>query len=559
MDSSTTLYIYTRVSTSSQEEEGTSLDVQKSLGIQKSKDLGFKYQLFNEGGQSSSHDDLYNRPVLTELLTKVDKGEIKHLFVYNTDRLSRNKVTWNTIRLKLIKNGVKLYTPTGIFDSSSPTDDLLLGILSEISSYDNLLRTERTRLGKFNKIKQGFWMGGPPPFGYSVIDKKLVVNQDESKWVKFIFEQFVSRKSVRQIKNELLLNGVKTRRNNSVWSLGSIEKLLTNTHYIGFYEVTDKKSGETVKTECEPIVSKELRDRVEELKRTRGERRVKEPNQKYFHLLRDFLVCGCCGSRMSGVKVRSTQRQVYYCPRKGRNWVNEHTDRLKNCSNSGFIKEDMTDELVWNTVIEVLTKSNQFKHETKLQVLGDKVSYRKSKQNLEKLLKDIKRIDGEIREYKDIKRQSVNQIDVLKKFGTEKDIESQRNIINNIEQTITDTEYKKQSILNQVSQLEDTISWVDWLSEYKNKLKNLRELTIEDRHSVLSRVLNNIVVNRIDPRTSELQINFKLPYVDDEFVWNDDTDKSKGYIIKDGRNDRKVVLTDEKKFKRNQRHTEEFV
>ena len=66
-----TLHIYTRVSTSTQEEEGTSLDTQKELGIECAKKLKFKHRVWNEGGQSSAADDLVNRPVLTKLLTKV--------------------------------------------------------------------------------------------------------------------------------------------------------------------------------------------------------------------------------------------------------------------------------------------------------------------------------------------------------------------------------------------------------------------------------------------------------------------------------------------------------
>ena len=95
-----TLHIYTRVSTTAQEEGGTSLETQKELGIKRAKSLGFKHRVWNEGGQSSSHDDLENRPVLVELLSLIDEGEVKHLYVFNTDRLSRNQKTWGMIRYK---------------------------------------------------------------------------------------------------------------------------------------------------------------------------------------------------------------------------------------------------------------------------------------------------------------------------------------------------------------------------------------------------------------------------------------------------------------------------
>ena len=64
------LHIYTRVSSTAQEEDGTSLDNQKNLGIKKSEILGMSYKVWDEGGQSSFHDDLDNRPVLVELLTE---------------------------------------------------------------------------------------------------------------------------------------------------------------------------------------------------------------------------------------------------------------------------------------------------------------------------------------------------------------------------------------------------------------------------------------------------------------------------------------------------------
>ena len=185
-----TLHIYTRVSTTTQEEEGTSLETQLEEGVKRSKKLEFKHKLWNEGGKSSSKDDLLNRPVLLNLLQEIDEGNVKHLYVWNTDRLSRNIQTWGMIRFKLIKNDVRLHTPTGEQQLSDPQTNLMLGIMSEFSQYDNQLRTERFRLGKIKKIKEGGWMGGPPPFGYKIVESRLVPHEEEQKWVKTIFESF---------------------------------------------------------------------------------------------------------------------------------------------------------------------------------------------------------------------------------------------------------------------------------------------------------------------------------------------------------------------------------
>ena len=94
-----TLHIYTRVSTRIQDTDGTSLDTQKKIGITKSEEMGFGHKIWNEGGASSHHEDLENRPVLMKLLSEVESGSVKHLFVFNNDRLSRNEITQQTIRI----------------------------------------------------------------------------------------------------------------------------------------------------------------------------------------------------------------------------------------------------------------------------------------------------------------------------------------------------------------------------------------------------------------------------------------------------------------------------
>ena len=171
------LHIYMRVSTVAQ-ESATSIDTQKELGIAQAKALKCGYQVWNEGGQSSSGDDLSNRPILISLLEEIEKGNVSKLFVFNTDRLSRNEETWSAIRLKLVKNNVALYTHSGNFSLDNPMDKLMLTLMSGISAYDNSIRAERSRLGKLKKVKQGGWLGGPPPFGYSIEESKLIENKD---------------------------------------------------------------------------------------------------------------------------------------------------------------------------------------------------------------------------------------------------------------------------------------------------------------------------------------------------------------------------------------------
>ena len=537
------LHIYTRVSTSVQETDNTSIGTQKEGGIRRSQELNLQHKIWNEGGQSSNKDDLTNRPVLSKLLEEVIGGRIKHLYVFNTDRLSRNEQTWFFIKLTLLKNDVKLYTATQNYNFDNPTDRLLLGILSEVSSYDNYLRTERSRLGKFKRIKQGFWMGGPAPFGYMVVEKKLVPNKDESKWVKFIYESYKSGKTIRAIKNDLLKNGVLTRRGNSVWTLGSIEKLLTNSHYGGFYLVKDHKTDEVIRVECPSILTSTLLHEVQVLKKSRTRQtRISESNQKNFYLLKEFLFCGQCGARYSGRIYPTQYRSIYYCPRNERNYVNEQSGKTQKCLNRRYLKIDETNNLVWDTVVEVMSKSHLFKEEVKNQVLGSNASLDAQKDEIKKLKSRLKKNETEIR---DVTNSIVNlETDQILKRRSSSDVTK---IIENVEKVRQKLERDRELISQQIYSLENRASWIDWINEFGIRITKMSDFSEEEKSKFLKGVIEKIEVQTIDTQKHELKFNFRLPYVGDALVQNKDQKSLAKFKVKNGRTGLKVPLESPKK------------
>jgi site-specific DNA recombinase len=228
------LYIYSRVSSSIQ-EEGSSIRTQQEIGIELAKKLDMDYEIHNEGGMSSSKDTLDNRPVILNLLRLMDEKIVKNLYVWNTDRLSRNQITWYTIRQNMVKNNVILYTSNGKHTTTDFMENMILGILSEVSQYDNKVRTERSRLGKIEVVKLNYWRGGDTPFGYKLESdgkgNKLVENKNESKWIQYIYAEYSMGKALKDIKSHLERNQIKTRRENEKWSMGSLQVILKNQTY----------------------------------------------------------------------------------------------------------------------------------------------------------------------------------------------------------------------------------------------------------------------------------------------------------------------------------------
>ncbi len=532
------LHIYIRVSTKEQKDNNTSLETQRVIGEDLSKSLGMKYKVWDEGSQSSFKDDLDNRPILLELLTNVDKGKVSNLYVWNTDRLSRNQKVWGLIRYKLTQNNVKLYvgSDSNPIDLTDPMDSLLVGLLSEISSYDNKIRMERFRLGRINRVKNGFWYGGPTPFGYMTKDKRLVPNEEESKWVNFIFDEYNKGQSVNWIRKRLFENGVKSRRGNINWSNGSIERLFKNSHYSGYYKMKDSKSGEVIEVKCSPIVPMNLINSVKKKREERsyrfGNGRVGLSNSKRDYLLKGLLECGFCGSKFGGTTSKVVTLSHYYCLRKMNNFkLNENDSRFKECKKRrrSLVVEDC-DELVWNRVIDVIENSVLFKEEEKKRILKDN-SFSQNNEEIKKLEVREKKLEKELKFVRDTELKI--ESDILLKKRDKKDCEILLNDIDNEKNRINES---LESIRNLIKGSNEKNDWIDWVNEFGKNIKKIRnEMDLDIKKKFLNGLVDRIIVNYIDKNTHNLRVFFKIPYISDSLVWKDINNKKLGYEIVKGK------------------------
>ena len=146
-----------RVSSKPQETDGTSLSVQKEIGIRVGKSLGLQPIVFDEGVQSSFNVEINQRPILVELLDEITKKNINKVWVLNTDRLGRYSNSWYSILRVFLEYRVQLYIGESnkTYDLNNSVDKLTIGVLSLISQYDNELRRMRSVLGKRNSLRNG--------------------------------------------------------------------------------------------------------------------------------------------------------------------------------------------------------------------------------------------------------------------------------------------------------------------------------------------------------------------------------------------------------------------
>jgi DNA invertase Pin-like site-specific DNA recombinase len=465
------------------------------------------------------------------------RGEVKHLWVYDQSRLSRNDQVASIFRYECNKQGVTLYTKDGQFNLSNPQDKLMKVILDGMGEFENSIRAERARLGKLNRAREGFWFGGPPPFGYKILDKKLVLNKDESTWVKKIFTETSKGASTLDVKKLLDSNGVLPRRRANTWSIGSIQSLLKNTHYKGLYQYHDKKSDEKIEIECPAIVDITTWTAVQKLKARKTSRVSQQNRTKQFYLLRDLMVCGHCGRSMSARRKVSKNEQLYYCPNKERDWVENGGSKTpwkrgEGCGMSRSLNIPETDKLVWDSVIDVHKKSSILKEEVKWKILEE------SGAPLAKSEAELKTIERQIKHQQKVLVQTKeSQAELLLNHTTGKikaEIYNLALVRSNEE--IHNLEVKIANLQLQLKGGNESRKWVNWLQDFGQFLDRKKELGEEEKKQYLTGLIEVIKVKYDEKKNlHELSIQFQLPIVGDGIQWKNLANKKEGYKIKKGK------------------------
>lgn len=536
---SQTLHIYMRVSTVAQEDFGTSLESQERLGVERARSLGFEYKVWNEGGRSSNHEDIAERPKLASLINDVIAGKVKHIFVYDQSRLSRNDNVSSYIRYHCNKNGVRLYTKDGTIDFGNATDKFQNQILDAVAQLDNALRADRTRQGKLHRVKQNQWHGGSPVFGYKLEAKKLVIDPAEALAVKSIFKRYAAGDSVAEISKYLSKTGVQPRRRGQ-WSLGSLNMILQNTHYLGYYSYRDKKSEEEVRVSCSPIITSTLWTDVQNRRKQTLMKKGQLNRTRHFYLLRDLMYCGFCEAPIAARTKAAKNEHLYYCPSKERKWKKGVVPTVKHskkdgCGFSRSMNIDLADKLVWDVVADVHANSSLLKEEVKNRLVGGFVSpdsgyeatQKKNEKSIKVAEKELKRADD-----------AITELEVEHRLG-QTDSKRYPEIMRRLLEQRTAIQARIESFRESVKNEAQERKWVDWVKAFGDEVKLKSNLSQEDRRNYLRGMIERIDVWFVpEANQHKLQIKFIKPIVGDGISPR----KPKGYSLRKGSTAKAIVV-----------------
>jgi DNA invertase Pin-like site-specific DNA recombinase len=203
--------VYTRKSSEEGLEQGfNSLHAQREaceafIKSQQGEGWRLVKTAYDDGGLSGG---TMERPGLQLLLDDIRRGLIDVIVVYKVDRLTRSLADFAKMVEIFDAQGVSFVAVTQQFNTTTSVDRLTLNVLLSFAQFEREVTGERIR-DKFAASKRkGMWMGGVPPLGYDVHDRRLVVNPAEATTVRQIFERYLELASVRLLKHDLDRRGV---------------------------------------------------------------------------------------------------------------------------------------------------------------------------------------------------------------------------------------------------------------------------------------------------------------------------------------------------------------
>lgn len=263
------------------------------------------------------------RQGLTEMKRMIEEDPtITHLFVYEISRISRraevvfsirNYCQEKHIQIIICKPSIMVFKEDWTLDENA---NLMFSIFSAMAENEGFIRKERFARGKKNAANLGKRTGGLLPFGYTVDEDNMIIeNKEESKILREIYADMASGKySVKKLWNEYKEQGFEMK-------YGTFFRMLKYSPYIGIMPKRHK-----LKKKMPIILDKELFDKVQKVMAENVTNKSKESKHNY--LGNKLVLCPHCGRHLT------INKSTYKC--------------FCNGEESPYIKTSVMDGILWN-------------------------------------------------------------------------------------------------------------------------------------------------------------------------------------------------------------------
>ena len=371
------VYIYTRVSTAMQ-IDGYSLDAQKSrmkaFAEFNDYEIVGEYEDAGKSGKSIEGRLEFNR-MMEDI--KSGKDGVSYVLVFKLSRFGRNAADVLSTLQVMQDFGVNLICVEDGIDSSKDAGKLMISVLSAVAEIERENIRVQTMEGRIQKAREGKWNGGFAPYGYSLEKGRLLINEEEAKAIRVVFDQYVhtdmgANGLAKYLENHGIHKIQRQNGKNPLFDASLIRRILKNPVYCGKiaygrrrtekvhgtrndYKLVEQDNYLLVDGLHEGIVTEELwhEAQVKLLAQAKKYEKVNHGKDNKIHLLSGIVKCPICGAGMYGnksIKHKSDgtkYKDFFYYGCKHRTMTRGHK-----CD----YKKQVNEELLDDAVAEVIAK-----------------------------------------------------------------------------------------------------------------------------------------------------------------------------------------------------------
>lgn len=279
------------------------------------------------------------RPQFMKMIEDAGNGEFDLILTREVARFARNTVDTLQYTRSLKAKGVEVFFINDNIKTFDGDGELRLTIMATLAQDESRKTSIRVKCGQQTSMENGVFYGNGNILGYDRVDKNMVINPEQAKTVRMIYDWYLDGKGIRAIKFMLEQSGRLTATGKTNWHEGNISKILQNSFYCGIItyhkeytpDYLEQKKirnfGELEYTRTkgthEPIITEEEFEKVQcmiakrrkELKNTgAGKRRYvgeKQPGDVWTELL--ICKCGHKFNRKVWHKVENDIQYGYQC------------------------------------------------------------------------------------------------------------------------------------------------------------------------------------------------------------------------------------------------------
>ena len=342
--------LYIRLSVEFNGQRGDSLETQKKI-MESFAALHPDIQVSGIYTDNGITGRTFERAAFQQMLADIEDGKINCIIVKDLSRLGRSTIdTGYYIEKYFPVRQVRFIAVNDQYDSEANQNNgehIILPFKNMVNEAYAADISRKVRSQTRQSMKSGNYIGARPPYGYRKDPEnchKLIVNEETAPAVRDIFQWAADGVSLNRIATQLNEQGIITPgfylvkcglikpgrlMGSGNWQTWTVTKILADEVYVG-----DMVQGKTktighkqvptgpeewiiVRDTHEPLISRELFEKVQELRRRAAAKSKDQVNIPYTeNVLRGRIFCGHCGKNLH--RKRSHGEYFFHCISNGR-------------------------------------------------------------------------------------------------------------------------------------------------------------------------------------------------------------------------------------------------